>query len=66
MASDTTVSVKLDAEQLTTILEKILGQDETIAELKGVMQLDKLDGERAIVLIANEDKTLTLKAIPLP
>lgn len=39
---------------------------ETIAELKGVMQLDKLDSERAVVLIANDDKTLTLKAIPLP
>ena len=39
---------------------------ETIAELKGVVQLDKLDSERAVVLIANDDKTLTLKAVPLP
>lgn len=39
---------------------------ETIAELEGVTQLDKLDSERAVVLIQNKDKTLTLKAIPLP
>ncbi len=39
---------------------------ETVAELKGVVQLDKLDSERAVVLIANDDKTLTLKAVPLP
>jgi len=39
---------------------------ETVAELKGVVQLDKLDSERAIVLVQNEDKTLTLKAVPLP
>ncbi len=39
---------------------------ETVAELKGVTQLDKLDADRALVLIQNADKTLTLKAVPLP
>jgi hypothetical protein len=38
---------------------------ETIAELKGVQHLDKLDAERAVVLIA-EGKDLTLKSVPLP
>jgi hypothetical protein len=39
---------------------------ETIAELKGVMQLDKLDTERALLLVQNEDKSLSLKTITLP
>lgn len=39
---------------------------ETISELKGVMHLDKLDAERAVVLVQGEDKGLTLKSIPLP
>ena len=39
---------------------------ETIKELVGVMQLDKLDSERAIVLVQAEDKSLCLKSIPLP
>lgn len=39
---------------------------ETIAELKGVMHLDKLDAERAVVLVEGADKGLTLKSIPLP
>ncbi len=38
---------------------------ETVAELKGVQHLDKLDAERALVLIA-EGKDLTLKSVPLP
>lgn len=39
---------------------------ETIKELVGVMQLDRLDSERALVLVLTEDKTYTLKSIPLP
>ena len=39
---------------------------ETIKELVGVMQLDRLDTERAIVLMLAEDKSYTLKSIPLP
>lgn len=39
---------------------------ETVADLKGVKQLDKLDDGRALVLIENDDKSLTLKSIPLP
>ena len=39
---------------------------ETIKELVGVMQLDKLDSERAIVLVQADDKSLCLKSIPLP
>ena len=30
------------------------------------MQLDKLDNERALVLIKGDDKALTLKSIPMP
>ena len=39
---------------------------ETIKELVGVMQLDKLDSARAVLLIQAEDKSYTLKSIPLP
>jgi len=38
---------------------------ESITELKGVQQLDKLDAERVVVLI-EENKDLTLKSVPLP
>jgi len=38
---------------------------ETIAELKGVMQLDKLDDTRAILLVKNGDG-FDLKTIELP
>ena len=39
---------------------------ETIKELVGVMQLDKLDAGRAVLLIQAEDKSYSLKSIPLP
>jgi len=39
---------------------------ESITELKGVMQLDKLDADRALLLVQAEDKSLSLKTIPLP
>lgn len=38
----------------------------TVAELKGVVQLDKLDDDHAIVLIAGADKSLSLKTIHMP
>jgi len=39
---------------------------ETVADLKGVMQLDKLDDARALVLVKKEDGSLNLQTIPLP
>ena len=39
---------------------------ETIKELTGVLQLDRLDDDRALVLIEGADKGLTLKSIPMP
>lgn len=39
---------------------------ETIKELTGVLHLDRLDGERALVLVQGDDKSLTLKSVPLP
>jgi len=56
------------AEPITTRPsgEKAGSKYETIAELKGVMQLDKLDADRALILVQAEDKSLSLKSIPLP
>ncbi|HJZ59619.1 MAG TPA: hypothetical protein VKE74_32035 [Gemmataceae bacterium] len=54
------------APPLTTAVKGTAGvKYETIAELKGVMQLDKLDNERAIILVKT-DAGLDLKTIPLP
>jgi len=39
---------------------------ETIGELKGILQLDKYDATRAVVLMETPEKTLTLKTINLP
>ena len=39
---------------------------DTIAELKGVLQLDKLDDTRALLLVQADDKSLTLKSVMLP
>ena len=39
---------------------------ETIKDLQGVLQLDKLDSKFALVLIRAADGELTLKAVPLP
>lgn len=39
---------------------------ETVADLKGVVQLDKLDDERALVLVREESGALNLRTIPLP
>ena len=57
-----------DAQPITTPVRSGTAgvKYETIEELKGVMQLDKLDNERALVLIKGDDKALTLKSIPMP
>jgi hypothetical protein len=39
---------------------------ETIAELKGVQQLDKLDKDNALILIRTEGGALNLDTVPLP
>jgi hypothetical protein len=39
---------------------------ETIEGLKGVKQLDRLDKDHALVLIAPDKTTLNLQAVPLP
>jgi len=39
---------------------------ETIKELVGVMHLDRLDADRALILVQAEDKSFALKSIPLP
>jgi hypothetical protein len=39
---------------------------ETVDSLKGVLQLDKLDDAHALLLVQAEDKSLTLKSVPLP
>jgi hypothetical protein len=39
---------------------------ETIEDLKGVVQLDKLDEAHAVVLIAGEDGGMTLRVVKLP
>lgn len=39
---------------------------ETIAELKGVEQLDKLDKDNALILVRAQDGGLNLETIPLP
>ncbi len=39
---------------------------EKIKDLAGVLQLDKLDDSRAILLIQADDKSLTLKSVMLP
>jgi hypothetical protein len=58
-----------DAEPITTPVRgggKTGIGYETITDLTGVVQLDKLDNERALVLIQGQDKSLTLKSVPLP
>ncbi|MCA9271015.1 MAG: hypothetical protein KDA41_21185, partial [Planctomycetales bacterium] len=39
---------------------------ETVTELTGVVQLDKLDDARAVVLVQAQDGSLNLKSVPLP
>lgn len=39
---------------------------ETVKELEGVVQLDRLDDEHAVIVVDNKDKGLALKTIKLP
>jgi hypothetical protein len=39
---------------------------ESVAELEGELQLDKLDNERVLLLVKAQDGVLNLKTIPLP
>lgn len=39
---------------------------ETVRELKGVMQLDKLDADRALILVKADSGELNLKTVPMP
>jgi hypothetical protein len=39
---------------------------ETVADLKGVVQLDRLDNKRAVIVLDEKEKGLTLKTIDLP
>ena len=65
--------MKLSADKLETygaITERVSGVKgvpyETIAELKGVKQLDNWDDGYAIILVENENGTMDLKTIALP
>jgi hypothetical protein len=57
-------------EDIAAITEKIDGtaglKYETIDELQGVTQLDRLNGERAVILVQNEGGRQDLKTIELP
>ena len=57
-------------EGFKPITERIAGTSglpyETIAELKGVEQLDKLDDQNALILTRSEAGALELKTIALP
>lgn len=39
---------------------------ETVKELTGVIQLDKLDAERAVIVVDNKEKGLSLQTVKLP
>jgi hypothetical protein len=74
MANNNRGVMKVAADQFADaagIPEKKVGDTagvkyETVADLKGVLQLDKLDDNRALVLIEGGDKSLTLKSVMLP
>jgi hypothetical protein len=58
-------------EKASTITSRGKGETfgvgyESIKELTGVLHLDRLDGERALLLVQAEDKSLSLKSVPLP
>jgi hypothetical protein len=64
--------MKMPTEGISTAagIEKQTGvagvKYETIKELVGVMHLDRLDTDRALILVQAEDKSYSLKSIPLP
>ena len=54
-------------EGITTRIENTAGQTyETIKELDGVVQLDRLNDDNAIVLVQSADGTQDLRTVPLP
>jgi hypothetical protein len=59
-------------EKIEPITEHIAGgktaglKYETIKNIKGVQQLDRLDKENALVLLRTEDGALNLETVPLP
>jgi len=73
MANSSRGVMKISTEgiaKIEPITKRISGTSglkyDTIADLKGVMQLDKLDAERALVLVKKEDGVMNLETIPLP
>ena len=65
--------MKLDAAKLETyqhiatpIADKAGVPYETIADLQGVTQLDKVDDMSAVIVVAAADKSTSLKTIALP
>ena len=76
MANSARGVMKIPTEGIETtvaISEPVRGRDakaglgySTVTELKGVVQLDKLDDDRAVVLMVGADKGLSLKTIVLP
>jgi hypothetical protein len=73
MANSARGVMKLDANKLdkyahieTRIPDKAGVPYETIGELTGVVQLDKLDDRSAVIVTADADKKTSLKTIALP
>ncbi|HEY2839736.1 MAG TPA: hypothetical protein VGJ26_11325 [Pirellulales bacterium] len=73
MANSARGVMKVDLANVATadgITEKIANTAglpyETIKDVKGVEQLDRLNKENAVVLVKNEGGAYSLKAIPLP
>ena len=58
------------AEKVEPITQKVADKQglgyETIAGLKGVMQLDKLDAGHAVILVQADGGALNLQTIDLP
>ena len=56
-----------DASSITERVSDTAGMNyETIEELQGVLQLDKLDNGHAVILVQSESGELTLEVIPMP
>ncbi len=73
MANSARGVMKLDAAKLETyqhidtrIADKAGVPYETITDLQGVTQLDKLDDTSAVIVVADADKKTALKTIALP
>ncbi|MEI8021773.1 MAG: hypothetical protein WCH39_26420, partial [Schlesneria sp.] len=54
-------------EGITTPVKDTAGQTyETIKELQGVVQLDRFNDERVLLLVQSPDGTQDLRTVPLP